>query len=828
MVVAMTLQALSPLAQAMQMPAAAPVAPPDANDQYARLLRGLSASLPPADANANTARARAAQGEAAPNYRDRIEQFEYLYGQIAARQQTLLELWRAKGVDAEIIARETELQAAMAERHRRLVALLQQTAQPAARTAQGGSATTALAAFLADQVVEPRTNPLDPNQLPWQSPLADLEKLRVPYGETEAASPADKAPAQRTVQRKTPASTGAHDLPDAFDLAPTGDAPHTPAIQALAASLGNNPLAIYQWVHDNIVFTPTYGSVQGAQDTLDKRSGNAFDQASLLIALLRSAGISARYVVGTIEVPEDKLRNWLGDYKTIDAAQQILGQGGIPNVAMVRGGRVDALRLEHAWVEAHLSFYPSRGARHIPGVSQGDTWVPMDPSYKQYTYTAGVDLGQQVSFDAQAFADAARIGASIDDTQGWVQNLNQSNIERDLNAYQERLKTHVDSRYPNATVGDILGTQKIIPDTAPYFAGTLKTTITATAARYSALPDSLRAQFRYRLFLDAWSASMDSPELTFQQPTSELAGKKLTLAWVPASDADRQAIEALLPAPNPDGSPIRPDQLPQGLPGSINLKAEIRLEGTPVATSRPYRAGAEPVGMGGYTRYASLGLQGGADWDDSTDALVAGQQSAIGLSIQGISKTQLETLKTRMEATKTKLQQVQANPGNTQPLDDLTGDILAGDLLTANIWSWWAEHQSHGRISAAQSRLTTQDPHNTWQRDTSGMEDRPALGYGMFHSVAVPTKLYGTVTTGVRFKGVMMDISHMRAIRWVKDSRLPQNAATGATAQTEAKNRWIAYNRMRGQYASALEHAIPERFFNDPATCNAPGASATT
>ena len=667
--VAIALQALSPLAQALQLPQPeferSLAVEADSAVLYGRIVQQLSERF---GQQALIERGAFTPATPDPSLTELRRQLEHHFRAITAQQRGLLESWQLNAVDPEIIARETELQAQLAERHSRLVALLDQ-AELASRlgTKADSSVGAALSHFLAEEAGAPRGSSLDPAQLPWQSPRADIERLRAPYGENETralAPTSDQSSAARLSLDSGASKSGAYDLPGAADLAPTGDAPHTPAISALAASLDNDPLSIYQWVHDNIVFTPTYGSVQGAQDTLDKRTGNAFDQASLLIALLRSAGVPARYVVGTIEVPEDKLRNWLGDYKTIDAAQQILGQGGIPNVAIVRGGRVDALRLEHAWVEAHLSFYPSRGARHIPGVSQGDTWVPMDASFKQYTFTAGVDLAQQVSFDTQALVDAAGVGASVDESEGWVQNLNQANIESEFAGYQARLESHLGSRYPDASVGDILGTQEIIPDTAPYFAGTLKTAITATAARFSALPEALRAQFRYRLFADDWAAAMDSPELELRMPTSELAGKTLTLVWVPATDADRHAIEALMPTPNPDGSPIRPEQLPQGLPGSVNLKAEIRLDGTPVATSEAYRAGAEPVGRGGFTRYASLGVQGRFDWDDSTDLLVAGQHSAIGLSIQGVSRAQLQALKARMEATQAVLEQAQADPAD--------------------------------------------------------------------------------------------------------------------------------------------------------------------
>ena len=58
--------------------------------------------------------------------------------------------------------------------------------------------------------------------------------------------------------------------------------------------------------------------------------------------------------------------NWVGGAKTIDAAQQILGQGGVPNIQIVDGnGKPVALRMEHAWVEALIQNQPARGAKHI-------------------------------------------------------------------------------------------------------------------------------------------------------------------------------------------------------------------------------------------------------------------------------------------------------------------------------------------------------------------------------------------------------------------------------------------------------------------------------
>ena len=41
--------------------------------------------------------------------------------------------------------------------------------------------------------------------------------------------------------------------------------------------------------------------------------------------------------------------------------QNLMGQGGIPNVALTKGGVDVALRMEHVWVEAYVDYVPSRG-----------------------------------------------------------------------------------------------------------------------------------------------------------------------------------------------------------------------------------------------------------------------------------------------------------------------------------------------------------------------------------------------------------------------------------------------------------------------------------
>jgi len=161
----------------------------------------------------------------------------------------------------------------------------------------------------------------------------------------------------------------------------------------------------------------------------------------------------------------------------------------------------------------------------------------MDGSFKQYTFKPGMDLSAAVPLDANALLTAAQQGAQINQAEGWVQNLNTAALQSQLNAYQARLKTYIDSQNAgNSTVGDVLGQRNAQIDPLPYLAGTLPYTVKARTQQFSEVPDSLRAKFKYSIHADERSAALGgSPILSFTAPTASLAGKKLTLAWVAAS-----------------------------------------------------------------------------------------------------------------------------------------------------------------------------------------------------------------------------------------------------------------------------------------------------
>ena len=196
--------------------------------------------------------------------------------------------------------------------------------------------------FLVNSQFKATHTPATPENLPWRTPSADV---REPIEDVkELTSLLSDTEAQLVDE---PMQMAAHSLsrsePVRPELAESIEVVLTPEIRALAAELDHSSIEIYTWVHNNIKFIPSYGSIQGAQQTLELKQGNAMDTASLLIALLRASEIPARYAYGTVIIPAEKVMNWVGGAENPEAAQTILGMGGIPTTAIVQGGKSLAL-----------------------------------------------------------------------------------------------------------------------------------------------------------------------------------------------------------------------------------------------------------------------------------------------------------------------------------------------------------------------------------------------------------------------------------------------------------------------------------------------------
>jgi hypothetical protein len=115
---------------------------------------------------------------------------------------------------------------------------------------------------------------------------------------------------------------------------------------------------------------------------------------------------------------------------------------------LVSGGTYKAVQLEHVYVSAFIDYIPSRGAVH----KQGDTWIPLDPSFKQYTYSQGIDIKAAVSFDAQTLANQLISTATISETGGYITNVNSTLVQQTMQDYQTQVQSYIQQNHPNVTV----------------------------------------------------------------------------------------------------------------------------------------------------------------------------------------------------------------------------------------------------------------------------------------------------------------------------------------------------------------------------------------
>ncbi len=637
-----------------------------------------------------------------------------------------------------------------------------------------------------------RHQKLDPNNLPHRQPKAQKREPRMNKEEFERDIKKDKhawkkekrimVAANGSLAGILTSSTVAAVTPlkkepaGPADLAETIDVQLTPEIRAKALELEYKPVKIYEWVRNNVEYVPTWGSIQGAHMTLLTKQGNAFDNASLLIALLRASGIHARYVTGTLELPIEKVMNWAGGFTDPLAALDFMSSGGIPTKGLVSGGKIVKAKIEHVWVEAWIHYFPSRGAVHKSG--KGDTWIPLDPSYKQYIYTNGIDIKTAVPFDSQAFLNQLKSSATINETAGYVTGVDFLLTQQTMQGYQTRVQSYIQQNHPNATVGDVLGKKEIDKKEYRYLLGTLPYRDAIRGVAFAELPDTYRHKLSFNVINDGINTSFIDPEappvadtsLNITKSLPELAGKKITLSYSPATPQDEAVVNSYLPKPHADGTPIQPNELPSSLPAYlINVKPELRIDGQVVATGAP-------VGLGGTNIFTMTFSDPSYGSSQVVNYIDAGVYQAIGLNLGKISQEQLTALKAKLETTKGRLQ--------NQDFAGLTKDDIVGDLLYTTALAYHAEL---GTMNYITSR-------------TMGVNAITLPSETIFATQLRVACLWG-IPRFVSAGGLNMDADYLMQVVKPKDGNID-------TAKE--------YMLKSGMTSSALEHSVPENLFSTP------------
>ncbi len=126
--------------------------------------------------------------------------------------------------------------------------------------------------------------------------------------------------------------------------------------------IGRDPVKAYLYVKNHILYEPFWGISRSAVSVYTEKYGNALEQSSLLITLLRIMDVPARYVIGRVNLTREDLGKWLGvDSST---ALKIFREKRL--VYRIYDD-MDLVEIYHAWVVAYIN----------------NSWVMMDPSYKE-------------------------------------------------------------------------------------------------------------------------------------------------------------------------------------------------------------------------------------------------------------------------------------------------------------------------------------------------------------------------------------------------------------------------------------------------------------
>lgn len=311
---------------------------------------------------------------------------------------------------------------------------------------------------------------------------------------------------------------------------------------------------------------------------------------------------------GVVALPADKVQNWVGGVVNVDAATNLLSQGGIPQRQLGYGGAIEEVELEHVWVEAYVD----------------GEWVALDPSFKQYEFTQGMDLEEAVPMEADRLVADIEAGALMDEEAGWIQGVDVAQMQNALDDYNDQLESYVTAHAPDATLGDVIGRKSVVPSEV--------SNIDALEFPYSRITmsehtDSLPASLHYRFKLQVGSTTGGSFGMPIQwgsaiaeldEATVGLVGRSMAINFRPATISDEQTLLSYIPD---DIENL--EDLPASIPANtIHMIGEVTLDGEIVAET-----GEVTLGQTLMTRLGYIKPQSG--WSYSENNLDVGGYSIL-------------------------------------------------------------------------------------------------------------------------------------------------------------------------------------------------------
>ncbi len=339
----------------------------------------------------------------------------------------------------------------------------------------------------------------------------------------------------------------------------------------------STPLNVYNYLKNNINTEFYYGERKGAMGTYDAMAGNDYDQAGLLIAMLRYLGYEAEYVRGIARFTEEQAVGLTGA-TDIENAADVMASCGTPVTLVSIGEDTKYVDAEHVWVRANLPYTNYRGALPAEGEK---VWLDLDTSVKAYE---DVDSIYEL-MDSKGVTDemSAFVDYNIDTGM-----LFGSDVDSYLDTVSEKLKAE--------DLTDVYAVNRIIKENvSTYLPASLQYEVTEENETFSVVKNTDR---------DRISFSLGGADLGIYY-ADETADKSIILSFVPASASDAEIynsyasvfeIPAYAVSVNPviyiDGVEASSAPVTLNLGESLDLNISIDSSGKHTSVNNKVKAGS--------------------------------------------------------------------------------------------------------------------------------------------------------------------------------------------------------------------------------------------
>ena len=184
----------------------------------------------------------------------------------------------------------------------------------------------------------------------------------------------------------------------------------------------------------------------------------------------------------------------------------------------------------------------------------------------------------------------------------------------------------------------------------------------------SALTDSYRQAIKF--WVEDPNDFLGEDQCVYTGVIPYIGSKRITLAYVAATQADADLIASYLPEAHEDETPIQPDELPNSLPAYlIKVKPQLMIDGEVVATGKPVTMGLTQEFFMRYLYPTRVGDPA----EIIQNEIIAGAVYVVTLNTGKVALEKINQHKTTFE-------KIQKNLEN-KIVDQIQPESLSGELL---------------------------------------------------------------------------------------------------------------------------------------------------